>query len=132
MNKSQGVTATAFVLVGALLRAITMQYQSPANSWGTIAAVSTVASLSEAKGLGPWVASCEYWAPARLAIPKGECEGQISINLRRNDAQFDATITSYRGVTKQYAYAIPLLLGMFVDPVSGKFSRTWQCQRGRL
>jgi hypothetical protein len=94
MNKSQGVTATAFVLVGALLRPVAMQNPSPSNSDGSIAAGPSVTSLSETKGVGPWVASCQYWAPARLAIPKGESEGQISINLRSNHAQLDAHVTA--------------------------------------
>jgi hypothetical protein len=61
-NKSQGLALSAVIAAGLLLRPATQTTEHPEHPLEIPAAA---APSSKASGQGPWIASCDYWAPVR-------------------------------------------------------------------
>jgi hypothetical protein len=68
MNRQQGLTFGSIVLAGLLLRPslVPNQQSEPSQSANSVSGLS--ARPEEVKGPGPWIASCNYWAPARALV----------------------------------------------------------------
>ncbi len=94
MNRSQGATTGAAVILaaGAFLR--------PAPQTGVPASIPAAmtqsASLAKTTGIGsategPWIASCQYWAPVRVGLPATEpAPPDISLTLSETGRKFDS------------------------------------------
>jgi hypothetical protein len=79
MNKSQGTTVGAVLLAALMFRPVNHENQlkSPAeDSQGQVSLPGKPVS-----GNGPWLASCEYWAPERLAPEESEDTDAIDVAL---------------------------------------------------
>ena len=68
MNKQQGLTVGSILVAGLLLRPSLGpgRLNGPGQSSGDVSKLS--ARPEEVKGPGPWIASCNYWAPARALV----------------------------------------------------------------
>jgi hypothetical protein len=95
MNRSQGVTTGAAIILaaGALLR------PNPETSVPTPAdrsavhqvAGPTTSTLSGLNGEGPWIASCQYWAPARVPEDNAKvAPAKISLSLRGSGQKLES------------------------------------------
>ena len=85
MNKGQGIAMGAILAAVFMLRTVG---SSPPQGSETVEGGKTAANSpnqpeAEAK-IGPWIASCNYWAPARLAGPKPkDSQPEISGTVKR-------------------------------------------------
>jgi len=66
MNKNQGTTIGAIVLAGLLLRPAGSSAPPATESDRSDSNLPVSSQPLEAHGEGPWIASCKYWAAARL------------------------------------------------------------------
>lgn len=67
VNKAQGATLGAIILAGILLRPLGSYSPQPGPSPNGIPKDQNVLKSAGRKSVGPWIASCNYWAPARQA-----------------------------------------------------------------
>jgi hypothetical protein len=95
VSKNQGVMAGAIVLVGVLLRPLAMLSPSASSSGegkGIPAARAPIVHGVKAKGEGPWIASCEYWAAARLGQLDSAGDTTLSISLNTDGTRFRSSV----------------------------------------
>jgi hypothetical protein len=87
VNKGQGIAMGAILAAAFMLRQVG---SGPASGSGTVEGAKTELSASaqsEAK-VGPWIASCNYWAPARLVRQnQSVADPEIQGTMRPADGQ---------------------------------------------
>jgi hypothetical protein len=88
VNKGQGLTASAIVLTGVLLRPALTNNSPPTPTPTTPARPTATVPLKQATADGPWKASCSYWKPGRWAE---DSMGKGSTVPKR--ANFDVHVT---------------------------------------
>jgi hypothetical protein len=94
MNKSQGTTVGAVLLAALMFRPVNHENQlkSPAeDSQGQMSLPGKPVS-----GNGPWLASCEYWAPERFAPEESEDTDAIDVELKENSGKISGGLTAKR------------------------------------
>jgi hypothetical protein len=99
VNKSQGVTASAIILTGVLLRPspLSVSSQIPNQPVSRVASNAAVVSV---KSDGPWKASCNYWKPGQSVgdsendrpLPSRDGSG-LSISVTERGTTFVSHIT---------------------------------------
>jgi hypothetical protein len=92
VNKSQGATAGAIVLAGILLHPFSGL--SPQTSAANTAAASSSTNIQADANTGadgPWIASCNYWAPSRVN-PEPPDASSISVDFASESGQIDSRV----------------------------------------
>jgi hypothetical protein len=89
MNKNQGLAAGLVLAAALMFRPGAAPPPAPAPQT-TTAAVPQEPNPTEARN-GPWLASCNYWAPVRSAVPGFDRDPEISgtIDARKVDLHLD-------------------------------------------
>ena len=104
MNKSQGVTAGAIILVGALLRTspLSVSSQIPSQPAVRIASNAPIAPAKQANNDGPWKASCNYWKPGqpfsdskKEGTPPARDDSRLSVPVMERGPTFDSHISGF-------------------------------------
>ncbi|MBB5337835.1 hypothetical protein [Tunturiibacter gelidoferens] len=92
MNKTQGITASAIVAAGLLMRTAGPVPKTPVL---TGASASHVAG-SETRSInneGPWLASCQYWEPARRSVRESQDRSPtISISIQEKGTRIASRV----------------------------------------
>ncbi len=103
MNKGQGIAMGAILAAVFMLRTVG---SSPPQGSETVEGGKTAANSpnqpeAEAK-IGPWIASCNYWAPARLAGPKPkDSQPEISGTVKPADGQVSLHVNLHENEEKK-------------------------------
>jgi hypothetical protein len=100
VNKGQGLTATAIVLTGVLLRpALTNNPQPSPPPVGSPQTSATIASKQTNRD-GPWKASCNYWKPGHWVDdrakenPSDQKTPNLNISVNEQGTKFQSHITA--------------------------------------
>ena len=93
MNKTQGVTAGAFVLAGILLHPFSgFSPQTAVPNIGAAAAASkSIKADAKSASDGPWIASCNYWAPSRMNREPPDTSS-VSVSFASESGQIDSRV----------------------------------------
>ncbi len=91
MNKNQGIGTGLFLAVAALMLRPTSPNSPPETQISTPAVAETVPPARIEAREGPWIASCNYWAPVRPAAPQPSRDPEISgtIDNKRIEMHLD-------------------------------------------
>lgn len=85
MNKKRGMTVGAILLTGVtgiFLRPLSTFSAANGSAKKTGAgAIKAVALNNVIRGEGPWIASCEYWAPVRVDERSDPDELKLSVKV---------------------------------------------------
>jgi hypothetical protein len=85
MNKIQGVTASAIIAAGLMLRPAVSVPVGPVVAHDSRPPATEESNKSNEEG--PWLASCEYWKSARPSEPEvKDKEAAVSISLEEHDS----------------------------------------------
>ena len=95
MNNKRGMTVGAIVLTGVtgiFLRPLaTFSAANGSAKKAAAGAVETVALSNVIRGEGPWIASCEYWAPVRVDERDDLDELKLSVKVDVDTRSFSAS-----------------------------------------
>lgn len=132
MNKRQGLTLGAILAAGLLLRpAGSPAPQQGQSSTGGTSLLSSSASMA-AQGQGPWIASCNYWAPMRPpASSKNSAEvhgtldaedSGIDLHVRLNQTNQDRELGCQNDPVKRWGFPahpidVTAIIATVPDPV---------------
>jgi hypothetical protein len=97
MNNNKTGALGALVLAGLLLRPLgsfTGQQAASTPPTAPVAAGQPSGLGREVQGDGPWVASCRYWAPARLSVEAREEEPSVSSAFSQSEEALDLHIAT--------------------------------------
>jgi hypothetical protein len=99
VNKSQGLTASAIVLTGVLLRPALTNNSTSTQPTATPARPIATVPFKQATADGPWKASCSYWKPGRwtedtngkgLTVPES---ANLDVHVTEQGTAFASRIT---------------------------------------
>lgn len=100
MSKAQGLTASAILFTGILLRpALTNNLSSTPSPAATLAQSGPTAPARETVRDGPWRASCNYWKPGiwtddrEKNNPADKKPPNLNISLKEKRATFESNLT---------------------------------------
>jgi hypothetical protein len=98
-NKGQGLVVSAVIAAGLLLRPASSVAPEQSGSANAVTAASSPAKPDT--GEGPWLASCNYWAPAREITKSSDTPAQLhdTFDIKNGGTDFhvklDATANEY-------------------------------------
>jgi hypothetical protein len=99
-NKGQGLIVSTVIAAGLLLRpaaSVPPEQNEPAGAAG----VATPSTAPAAAGEGPWIASCNYWAPARLPGNPSGTPAEIHNTVHVKDSDVDLHL-SLEGTSSEH------------------------------
>jgi len=136
VNKNQGTTIGAVLMAALLVRGVGPSFLGSGQTEENRPAGQS--STEKVKtGEGPWLASCEYWAPVRLIEPKAASKDSgVHVKLEKSSDGIQGTITTPDNVQKavcegsenswgfpdETSPAITAVIATVPDPIHSNFA----------
>jgi hypothetical protein len=94
VKKNQGATIGAVLMAALLVRGTGSGFLGTARTEEGKSATQTAARGIK-KGEGPWIASCEYWAPLRLVEKDSASENSsVKVTLKKSTDELSGTLVT--------------------------------------
>jgi hypothetical protein len=116
MEKHNVTSIGAILLASVFLRPFGTSAVKPSPVLDGPPATTAASSFEpqQLHGEGPWIASCQYWAPARPASFREESRPSVSVKLTASESKIESDITS----TKEEEASCPASVDSWGIPIT--------------